>query len=43
MARRSQQTAAGAALYDVMVETAAVFFRMRAAGKKAAAVSTITS
>ena len=39
MARRSEQTAAGAALYDVMVETAAVFFRMRAAGKKAGLVT----
>ncbi len=39
MAGRGEQTAAGEALYQVMVETAAVFFRMRAAGKKAGLVT----
>jgi DNA-binding MarR family transcriptional regulator len=39
MARRNEQTAAGAALYQVMVETAALFFRMRAAGKRAGLVT----
>lgn len=34
MARRIERSPAGEALYQVLVETAAVFFRMRALGKK---------
>jgi DNA-binding MarR family transcriptional regulator len=34
MAQRIERSPAGEALYQVLVETAAVFFRMRALGKK---------
>ena len=34
MIRKIERTAAGEALYEVLVETAAVFFRMRALGRK---------